>query len=191
MRSTIIASVLVGILLASRADAVELTIVTPKGFVSFAAGDDWPVVGSQTKTPVAVMAFQVPDPADEGTPDSTNLAVSLFDAGSDQGRKAIAGIGRQYGQKPPTVLRVGEWKTFEQTAAQNGTEYTILDASRQVADVTVSVRLAWPHLAGHSKDHAHEMRQLFESTLRSVHGGLGPPKVDPKSVTRRQSPRPN
>lgn len=174
----------------STAEAVELTIITPKGYVSFTAADEWAVIGSQTKLPVAVMAFQIKDPADDGTPDSTNVAISLYDQSSPEGREGMKGIGKKYGVVPPKVSRVGEWQVFDQRNTQNGTEYTILDARREVADVTVSVRLAWPHLKAQARDHESAMRGIFSKLLASVHGGMGQHQPRPGETVLRPSARP-
>jgi len=60
------------------AEAIELKILTTKGFVAFTVEDDWRVLSMQTKPPIAFAIFQVPNFADEGTPESTNLVISLF-----------------------------------------------------------------------------------------------------------------
>src|SRR3954454_7972213 len=91
---------------AASVEAVELTIITPKGSVSFTAADEWSAGPAQTKLPVAAIPFQVTDPADEGTPDSTNLVVSLYDQTSQAGRDGLRTIGKRYGSIPPMVSRV-------------------------------------------------------------------------------------
>jgi hypothetical protein len=190
MMRTGLAIALVLLLPSVAAAAVELTVITQKGEVAFTAEDAWSVIGTQTKPPVAVVAFQIKDPADEGTPDSTNLAINLYDPGTPQGRDAIKKIGRKYGADQPKVSRVGDWQVFDQESTQNGSAYTILDARRDVADVTVSVRLAWPHLKGHSNDHESAMRALFARVLASVHGHTGFNEAKPGEVIRRPV-RPN
>ena len=184
----LVTTALVLMAVAATTTAAKLTILTPHGYVQFWAADDWPVVGSQTKLPVAVMGFQIPDSADEGTNDSTNLAVSLYDQNSVKGQEAMKLVGRRYGSAEPTVTRVGEWKVFEQRAFQGKTEYTILDALRPIADVTASVRLAWPHLAKQGLGHDARMREIFTNTINSFRGGLGTYKPQPDEVVRRPKP---
>ncbi|MGD0836010.1 MAG: hypothetical protein ABSB49_05115 [Polyangia bacterium] len=43
----------------------------------------------QTKLPVAVWGFQIRDPADEGTPHSTNVGVSFYDLNTPEGQRAF------------------------------------------------------------------------------------------------------
>src|ERR1700712_4654697 len=57
---------------------VRFTLITAQGFVSFAPGADWKVLGMQNRSPVLSTVFQIPDAADDGTPDSTNLILSFF-----------------------------------------------------------------------------------------------------------------
>src|SRR5258708_7813284 len=112
----LLTSLLTLVLLASTAEAVDLTIVTPKGYVTFTAGDDWPVIGTQTKMPVAAMAFQINDPADDDTPDSTNVAVNLYDHTTQEGREAMKAIGKKYGTAEPKILHINGWEVFDQQA---------------------------------------------------------------------------
>jgi hypothetical protein len=176
------------ILLAARSQAVELTTITPKGHVTYTAGDGWVVLGAQSKLPVAAFGYQIPDPADEGTPHSTNVSVSLYDLDTSKGREAFGTIGKKYGAGEPKASRVREWRVLEQSANQGGTRYVILDAYRAVADVTVAVRLAWPQLAAHSRGHDRKMRKVFEDLLSSVRGELGPYKRRDGDVLRRSTP---
>jgi hypothetical protein len=188
IRGRFAGAILLLLLSASVAEAaVELTVITPKGHITFVAEDEWEVIATQTQLPVAVVAFQIKDGVDEGTPHSTNLALGLHDPGSAKGREAIKGIGRKYGASPPKVSRVGDWQVFDQQAAQQGAIYTILDARRDLADVTVSVRLAWPTLKRHARDHDSVMRDLFRKFLGNVRGRLGPHEAKPGEVIRRPS----
>lgn len=170
---------------AASAKAVELTVITPKGSVSFTADDEWTAGMAQTKLPVAAIGFQVEDPVDRGTADSTNVIVSLYDQTSPAGKDGLKTIGKQYGPVPPAASRVGDWQVFEQRGAQGATEYTILDARRDVADVVVGVRLAWPHLKGQPKNHEATMRELFSNLLASIHGELGRRRLKPGELIRR------
>src|SRR5690349_8531242 len=174
---------------ADTGEAVGFTIVTPKGYVSFAAGGDWRVVAAKSKMPVAVMAFQVPDPSDEGTPESTNVAVTVCEPNTLECQNALKVVGMKYGDVEPKRSRRGEWQLFEQRARQHDTPYTILDARREAADVSVAIRLAWPHLKLHSNDHDGAMRALFAKLLTSVHAAFGPYQPKPGEIGRRPDSR--
>lgn len=171
---------------------IGLRIITPAGWVGFVAEDHWPVIATQTKFPVAVMAFQIPNTADQGTPDSTNLAISLIEIAdkSQQAVSARAKIGRRIGDNNPIVDQVGDWKTYTQAAKQGDTTYFVVDATKNVADVQVSVRLAWPEIGPDPDQYRVGMNSLLDKFLRSVNGELGKYKPRPGEVTRRPVAQP-
>lgn len=173
------------LLFAPLAHAVELTIVTTTGYVRFSVPDDWGVMAMQTKPPVSVAAFQVFNPADQGTPHSTNAAVTLYYPDTERGRTALSVIGRAYGNAPPSKSEVDGWTLYEQHPSQNGTAYTVLDAKKAVADVVVGIRLAWPELPNNPPDYNSTMRNSFEALRQSVSGGLGVPSSRQGEVIRR------
>jgi hypothetical protein len=159
---------------ADAAADTELTVVTKKGYVAFVAADHWPVLQMQTELPVAVAVFQLPNAADEDTPDSTNLIVQLFERGSEQEKAIYEAPVRQHGTGAAVVESFEGWKVYRQTAQQGTTTYSIWDARKAgVVDVSVSVRLAWPHLPKNAAGYAAEMERTFRTFLQSIRGGLG------------------
>jgi len=166
---------------------VELGILTNGGFVAFTVDDDWPVVSMQTHLPVAVAAFQIPNPSDEGTSDSTNLSISLLQVDAEEGKAMLAKIGAPYGTAAPRIEKSEGWMIFRQVAMQGSTPYSVVDARKDVADVVVGVRLAWPHLANNPPDYDQTMNQKLAAILSSIRGKLG--KYEPKNdevIWRRQ-----
>lgn len=161
------------------------TLISQGGYVRFSAQPDWAVIAMQSQLPVTVTAFQLADPADAGTPDSTNLAVSLYQPSSPEAMNALAAMGRQMGDKAPVVETYSGWTVYTQEAMQGETTYTDMDATSSMADVKVSVRLAWPHLAGHTDGYDDMMRALFLKELDSVNGATGAYKVRDGEVVRR------
>src|SRR5271167_4299619 len=59
----------------SGADKVVFTIFAE---IQFAVPADWQVVANKSDTKSTLFAFKIPNPAEEGTPDSTNLVVQSF-----------------------------------------------------------------------------------------------------------------
>lgn len=169
----------------SATHAVELKIFTEDGYVSFAAEDQWPVIASQTKPPVAVMAFQIPNQGDASTQDSTNLSISLFTLNSPKAQSALAKIGKSFGFENPTNQKYKDWETYSQRAMQEQTSYTILDATKKVANVVVAARLAWPTLNTNRMSYDQEMRKLFYNFLDSINGYTGKYEPKPNEVVRR------
>lgn len=152
--------------------ATELKIPTNKGFVAFTVEGEWPVLSLQMNLPLAAAAFRIPNPADAGTQDSTNIVIALYDPRSAEGRTAFKAPVKQYGPTPAKVEAMGPWTLYRQEALQGDTAYTILDAKRSgVLDVSVSVRMVWPHLAGNAPDYDRDMDAVFKGVLQSIHGG--------------------
>lgn len=165
---------------------VEFKIVTKGGFVAFTVGNDWPVIAMQSKLPIATAGFQIPNPSDEGTPESTNLAIMLYDLSTERGRTVFEAPINQYNSEAPKIAHFGEWTLYRQEAAQGATRYTLLDAKRSnVADVSVSARLAWPHLKSNPSTYDSQMESLFRAFLDSVRGELGQLIPRPNEVIRR------
>jgi hypothetical protein len=171
--------------LSASAHAVEFTIVTVRGYVSFAVPDEWRVLTMQTKPPVSVAAFQVFNPADAGTRHSTNVAISVFDVESERGKQAMTIVGRRYGAQEPVVTSEGDWTVYSQQHDQGDMQYAVVDAKKQLADVVVAVRFAWPHLPNNPPQYDREMQEAFRSVLASVKGGLGRPAPREGEVIRR------
>lgn len=183
MRTLLAALVL--LVTTSAANAVELTVVTTKGYVRFSVPDEWRVLRMQTKPPVSAAAFQIANPADDGTPHSTNVVVSLFHIDYEQGRLAAQRVGRPYGGVPVEATTQGEWAIYSQTPSQQGTKYTVVDATRTLADVVVLIRFAWPSLPNNPSGYDKSMRAALAAVQDSVSGGLGPPPVKDGEVIRR------
>lgn len=175
------------ILAAPLVAAVDLSVITPKGYVKFAVPDSWAVLAMHTKMPKAIMSFQIPNLADEGSADSTNLAISIYDQNDVQGQAASAEIGKTFGGNVPKLSIYRDWHLYTQEAAQGATVYSIVDAKKKVADVTVAVRIAWPHLPNNPQQYDLEMKSVLASVLNSVSGGLGEYKAKKAEVIRRQA----
>jgi hypothetical protein len=174
----------VAVLQANASPNVRFTIITTKGYVGFSVPKDWRVLSLQSKPPVATVAFLAPNSADEGTPDSTNVAISLIQPDTDQGKSALSRVGKSYEGAVEASSHSG-WDCYSQGAHQKKTSYTLLDAKKSVADVVVSVRVAWPHLPKNPPGYDSEMRALFESLLDAIDGNLGVYTTKPGEVVRR------
>jgi hypothetical protein len=174
----------VAVLQANTSPNVRFTIITTRGYVGFSVPKDWRVLSLQSKPPVATVAFLAPNSADEGTQDSTNVAISLIQSDTDQGKSALSRVGKSYEGAVEASSHSG-WDCYSQGAHQKKTSYTILDAKKSVADVVVSVRVAWPHLPKNPPSYDSDMRTLFESLLDAIDGNLGAYTTKPGEVVRR------
>jgi hypothetical protein len=165
------------------ANDVDLSLVTAKGWVQFTVGSDWKVLKMDTKTPTRIALFQIPNHADEGTSDSTNASVMLYEVDS---QKASAGFRRVYQKySKGTKSRIGVWEVFNNNVKEGRTNYSGRVAFRDVADVHVSVVFAWPHLPKNAADYDSEMEKTFLGILKSVNGALGKYPKEKGGVLRR------
>lgn len=159
----------------------KMTIATKGGYVGFKANKDWDVLFLHTKLPIASVIFQIDNPADAGTPDSTNLGVFLIHPQYKKSKNYLKGIGNKYGNSEVKIFNHNGWQIYKQEsvqiskqgAFQVGTLYTVLDAKKSVADVIVYIRLAWPHLKNNPADYDEDMAATFYEVLASVEGGNG------------------
>ena len=90
----------------------------------------------QSRLPIAVAAFQIPNPADKGTSDSTNVAVSVIDLDSEQGRADRARFGRQYGASPPHSENYEGWVITgsKQPSGRPSTSFSMPCATRLTSE---------------------------------------------------------
>lgn len=151
--------------LAAANDRVVFTIVER---VMFSVPGDWPVVSSKSTAEKTVFAFQIPNAAEEGTSDSTNLViVSSFlkdtqDKNTFEKRASSPDPGSQEKQF------VDGWRCYTFSAMQNSTQYGIWDCYRVVADCGIYVRIAWPQLVKNPSGFDKHMEDVLSEFLTSV-----------------------
>ena len=167
--------ILLGLFLADEtrllANQVDLSVITNKGWVQFTVGGEWPILKLDTKSPARVALFQIPNPADKGTSDSTNVAVRLDEIDSPQASAGLKRLQKEYAKG--TKSRIGSWEVFKSDFKQGNTNYSVRVAFRDVADVHVSIVLAWPRLSKNAVRYDSEMERIFRELLNSVNGALG------------------
>ncbi|HTK85740.1 MAG TPA: hypothetical protein VL625_11725 [Patescibacteria group bacterium] len=168
---------------------IKVTIITADGFVSFSPRTDWRIGGMQSRPPITQTVFQIPNSADEGTKDSTNLIVSIIRPESDKAQAVLARIGKKAGTGEVIEGARKGWKTYTQEAAQNGTPYAVIDARRDgVAGQIVWARVAWPHLKNNPPDYDKKMIREFRALLDSVAGKTGAYHPQTGELVRRPDP---
>lgn len=173
------------------AQAVEFSVVTTAGTVAFAVPDEWRVLSVQTKPPISTFAFQVPNAADEGTPHSTNVAVTLFHTEFERGREAADVPVRKYGPKDPKTDELDGWTIHTQEATQSDAQYVIVDAKKPVGDVVAAVRFAWPRLAANDSDYDEQMHAALSRLLKSMTAATGVPQQGfPETMVREAKANP-
>jgi hypothetical protein len=147
------------------ADRVVFTVVER---VQFSVPSDWPVISSKSTPEKTVFAFQVPNAADEGTSDSSNLViVSSYLKGAED-RAAFEKKASSPGHDAQGKKLVDGWRCSTFSAMQKSTEYVDWDCYRVVADCGVFVRAAWPHLPKNPPDYDAQMETVLSDFLTSV-----------------------
>ena len=171
----------------STASGTAFRLITSKGSVSFTVPNDWAVISMQSRPPVSVAGFQAPNPADEGSPDSTNAAVTLFHLESAEALAARKNVGEAYGPATPITSQYNGWTVYTQEPTQGGTIYTLVDGVRDFSDANaaVAVRLAWPHLKGNRAEYDVDMIATYHRLLDSVSSTAGSYSPSPTEVVRR------
>ena len=172
------------------AGAATFRFITSEGSVGFATPGGWRTASMQSRPPVALAVFQVPNRADEGTDASTNVALGVFDLDEPAARTARGRVGQAYGPTPPTKAAHGPWTVYRQVATQGSTTYTILDGARDFPQLNAgaAVRLAWPHLPKNPASYDADMERLYRSLLDGISAARGPYAPKPGEVVRRPAP---
>jgi hypothetical protein len=167
---------------AQQTDLVDFTIVDR---AQFSVPADWLVIANKSTSEKTVFAFQIPNAADKGTSDSSNLSIIATDLKSGQDRDAFQKQAPSTNQNAQEKNLVKDWEcsTFSAAQPSTQTEYVIWDCRRLIAGSGVSVRIAWPHLSKNPPDYDKRMEAVLSSFLTRV----GPFKGLPQSgVLRRQ-----
>jgi hypothetical protein len=162
---------------AQATDLVDFTIVDR---VQFSVPADWPVLASKSTSEKTVFAFQIPNSADTGTSDSSNLSLIATDLKSAQDRDAFQKQAPNANENTQEKNLVEGWKCSTFSAAQDSTqtEYVIWDCRRLVSDSGISVRIAWPHLRNNPSNYDKQMETVLSSFLAHVAPFKGVPKSE-------------
>jgi len=166
---------------------VEFTVITTKGWVRYAVGASWTVLWMEPKPPRTTAGYQIPNRADQSTSDSSNFAlITVQKEFPEAVASEMVKAATQWGASPPLRTKHDGWTVFSQEAKQKDTDYTVRNAYKDIADVRVFVRFAWPHLKTNPQNYPAEMDGLFDILLDSIVGKVG--KYEPRKgeVFRRK-----
>jgi hypothetical protein len=137
--------------------------------IKFVVPEDWLLVGQQPRAPKSVTAFQVPNPADVGTAESSNVMVSAFDTADADAMAAFDETSQKFREgRPVTKGDFVGWQVFRYTNNQKGIPYRIMDAQRTIGPCIVLVRFAWPQLHNNAPDYDSKMEMAFNDLLGSI-----------------------
>ena len=147
------------------ADDIVFTVIER---IQFSAAGDWPVIASKSTPEKTVFAFQIPNKADEGTPDSSNLSITSSYLKDAKAKEAFEKRATSLGPNAQAKKLLDGWRCSTFTAKQDSTEYVDWDCYRVVADCGVFVRTAWPHLPKNPADYDQRMESVVSTFLQSV-----------------------
>jgi hypothetical protein len=158
---------------------VDFTIVDR---IQFSVPGNWPVIANRSTNEKTLFAFQIPNPADKGTPDSSNLSITAADLKTAQDKDSFQNEPASPDPSAQARKLVEGWACGVFSAMQKSTHYVIWDCRRLVADCGVSVRIAWPQLSKNPPDYDNQMEMVLSKLLTSV----GPFKGVPESGILRR-----
>jgi hypothetical protein len=167
--SSLATAMLLCILLASAALCAEDRVVfSIYARIQFSVPSDWLVISSKSDSVNTVFAFQIPNSAEEGTPDSTNLVIVASDLKQPGAKTAFEKKASNPEQKAQKRKLADHWGCSSFSATQGSTEYEIWDCFRTVTDCGVYVRAAWPHLPKNPPEYDKTMETRLTQVLNSV-----------------------
>jgi hypothetical protein len=184
-RFSILFAMLMAPLISGASDLVDLSVITTKGYVTYTVGGDWKVLDMQTKAPKTSAIFQISNPADEATRDSTNLGILTFETNSADATATFEKMAANHRAEASTRSKHGAWHLFSRQAPQGKTMYHAKYAVRDVPGAHVFVTFAWPQLPRNPPNYDAQMEATLVRFLDSVKGGLGPKPRRPGEVLRR------
>jgi hypothetical protein len=167
-------AILVAPLICRASNLVDLRVITTKGYVTYTVGGDWKVLDMQTKAPKTSAIFQLNNPADEGTSDSTDLGILTFETNSPEATATFEKVAAKPRTEASARGRHRAWQLFGRRAPQGKTMYQVRYAIREVPGAHVIVTFSWPQLSRNRPGYDAQMEATFLTFLDSVKGGLGP-----------------
>jgi hypothetical protein len=151
------------------ANAAEHTIYIQNGQVSIKSPASWVIIAHKPAgSPSDVVAFQILNPADDGTDDSTNLAVTAFDVRDTEAMLKFTQPLLAPKKGEPAPKEVGKWVMLTQTDKQGATEYEIRDCYQTMGSFGLHVRLAFPKLPKTTKEWSAKLEADFKKLLEAI-----------------------
>jgi len=146
-------------------DKVDFSIV---GRIQFTVPGEWKVIASKSNASRTTFAFQISNPADEGTPDSTNLVLIAYNLSEPPEKQSFEEKRSLRGPSAADQKLVDNWDCSAFSAKQGHTSYVVWDCTRTVGQTGVYVRLAWPQLAKNPPGYDESMKAALSDVLKSV-----------------------
>lgn len=163
-------TLLFGLLALTAGRAAENEIFLNNGSIHLGVPSDWVILAHSPTGNRTVVAFQIfGNPAEIGSGNSTNLAISAFALKDPETAQAFAAPLTRRTQEATTKAYEG-WEIREWQGDQDGAKYQIRDARmvNKKQNVGIHVRLAWPLLPNNPVDYEDTMSTLLKTTLDAI-----------------------
>lgn len=147
------------------------TIFLHDGKVTLKVPSDWVIIQHIPKGIKTLIAFQLMNnPAEAGTQDSTNLAITTFDLRDAKMTMNFVGELIKKLKKGEKQSEYKDWAIRQWSATQGKTKYIIYDArfTLEKSSAGIHVRIAWPELDKNPKDYNKIMKTTLENILMEI-----------------------
>lgn len=114
------------------------------------------------------MAFQILNPADEGSGDSTNLSVVAYDMRETEAMVKFTSSLLEHEEQKHAATEMGDWAVHKWNGKQGETNYEIRDCYRTLKDFGIHVRLAIPIIPKTAKEWSAKLDANFKKLLESI-----------------------
>jgi len=166
MKATIIAFLFSLVL--SVANTAENVIHLQDEQVSLRCPPSWIIIAHKLGSPSDVIGFQIHNPADEGSDDSTNLSVVAWDLRQTEAMLKFTQALLEHEKQKHSVKQVGDWAINTWNDKQGDTPYEIRDCYRTAKPFGIHVRLAIPKLSKTTKEWYDKLETDFKKLLESI-----------------------
>ena len=151
------------------ANAAEHVIYIQNEQVSIRCPASWVIIAHKPSgSPSDVVAFQILNPADDGSDDSTNLSVVAFDVRQTEAMLKFTQSLLEHEKQKHTAKEVGEWAVHTWNDKQGSTSYEIRDCYRTDKPFGIHVRLAIPKMPKTTKEWTDKLNADFKKLLESI-----------------------
>lgn len=160
-----------GLLAITAGQAADNEIFLDNGDLRISAPSDWVILAHSPTGNRTVIAFQLfTNPAEVGTPNSTNLAISTFAFKDPESTQAFSAPLTKRTQDTTTTREYAVWSIREWQGDQNGAKYQIQDArtTNKTLNIGIHVRLAWPILPDNPPGYEDSMNAVLKTVLDSI-----------------------
>lgn len=152
----------------SQASEYENVIHLQRGNVIVRSPESWVIIKHQVGSTSDLIAFQILDPADEGTDDSANVTVIAFDLREVHATLKFTQSLLEHGKLKHVEKEQGKWIIYTWHSKQGETNYEVRDCYLTSNKYGIYVRLAFPKLEKTTKEWSTKLDVDFKQVLEAL-----------------------